>query len=52
MKTLKKKTISVNNRRSEVRLQDDGHFYFVIVDKDIYKMTPNELFAVQTFNAI
>lgn len=52
MKTLKKKEIFANNRCYIVRLRDDGHFYFVTVDKEIYKMTPNELFAVQTFNAI
>lgn len=52
MKTLKKKEIFTNNRYYAVRLRNDGHFYFVTVEKEIYKMTPNELFAVQTFNAI
>ncbi len=52
MKTLKKKEIFTNNRYHTVRLRNDGHFYFVTIDKEVYKMTPNELFAIQTFNAI
>lgn len=42
-----KKTVNTS-----VRLVKDGSFYKVMVDKDVYKVTANELFAVQVFNAI
>lgn len=39
-------------KRCRVELLKDGGFYIVKVDGNVYKRTANELFAVQTFNAI
>ena len=33
-------------------LKKEGNDYIVKVDGEVYKKTANELFAVQTFNAI
>ena len=41
-----------SGKQSKVTLEKEGEFYIVKVDGVIYKKTPNELFAVQTFNEI
>lgn len=49
---LKRKTYTVAGHTHSVVLVKDGEEYIVKVDGEIYKKTPNELYAVQTFNAI
>lgn len=49
---LKKKAIRIGIKTSKVELVKEGSEYIVKVDGDVYKKTPNELFAVQAFNEI
>ena len=35
-----------------VALKKEGQYYIVEVNGTVYKNTPNELFAIQTFNEI
>lgn len=49
---LQKKTFRTEKGICKVELVKKGAEYIVKVDGDIYKRTANELFAVQTFNAI
>lgn len=42
----------VGKRVCNVELKKEGSDYIVVVDGEVYKKTPNELFAVQAFNAI
>lgn len=49
---LQKKTFCTEKGICKVELVKKGAEYIVKVDGDIYKRTANELFAVQTFNAI
>ena len=50
--TIKSRNFYFGKKKHTVSLEFDGYMYFVKVDEDIYKQTPNELFAVQTFNEI
>ena len=48
-----KKSFKLSNGKiCKVELKKEGYMYMVLVDGVVYKQTPNELFAVQTFNAI
>ena len=49
---IKKKKFNVGNKIHNVWLKKEGNYYIVKVDEEAYKKTVNELFAVQTFNAI
>ena len=49
---IKKKKVHVRNKMSNVFLKKEDGYYIVKVDEEVYKKTANELFAVQTFNAI
>ena len=49
---IKKKKFNVGNKMLNVWLKKEGNDYIVMVDGEVYKKTVNELFAVQTFNAI
>ena len=49
---IKKKKFNVGNKIHNVWLKKEGNDYIVKVDGEVYKKTANELFAVQTFNAI
>lgn len=47
-----KKHFFTDRKIVNVELHKEGDFFIVTVDGDVYKKTPNELFAVQVFNAI
>lgn len=49
---LQKKTFRIGREICKVELVKEGAEYIVKVDGGVYKRTANELFAVQTFNAI
>ena len=49
---IKEKKIKAEKKKCKVTLEHDGFQYIVKVDDDDFKKTVNELFAVQTFNAI
>lgn len=49
---IKEKKIKTDSGKSKVTLENDGFQYIVKVDGNDFKKTVNELFAVQTFNAI
>lgn len=49
---IKEKKIKTERGKCKVTLENDGFHYIVKVDGDDFKKTVNELFAVQTFNAI
>ena len=48
----KEKKIWTGKRQCRVTLENDGFMYSVKVDGEVFKKTVNELFALQTFNAI
>lgn len=52
MKTILKKKIPTDKGKCTVSLKDDGFWYTVEVNKEVYKKTVNKMFAIQTFNAI
>lgn len=49
---IKKRNYYMNGKKHTVELKHDGYMYTVISDGVLYKQTPNELFAVQTFNEV
>ena len=49
---IKKKKVHVGNKMVKVFLKKEGAYYIVKVDGVVYKKSANELFAVQSFNAI
>lgn len=49
---IKEKRFYTGKKMCNVMLKKDGTDYIVEVDGIVYKKTPNELFAIQTFNAI
>ena len=49
---IKKKRFYVGKKMCNVALKKEGTDYIVEVDSIMYKKTPNELFAIQVFNAI
>lgn len=50
--SIKKRNYYTGCKKYTVELEYDGYMYTVISDGVLYKQTPNELFAVQTFNEI
>lgn len=49
---IKEKKIKTDSGKCKVTLENDGFQYIVKTDGNDFKKTVNELFAVQTFNAI
>ena len=49
---IKKKSFRVGNKLCHVVLKKEGMDYIVLVDEKVVKKTPNELFAIQSFNEI
>ena len=49
---IKKRNYYMGGKKHTVELKHDGYMYTVISDGVLFKQTPNELFAVQTFNEI
>lgn len=49
---IKEKKIKTERGKCKVTLENDGFQYILKVDGKDFKKTVNELFAVQTFNAI
>lgn len=47
-----KKTFYIEGKLNTVTLTKDKYNYVVKVNGEVYKKTPNLLFAVQVFNAI
>lgn len=50
--SIKKRNYYMNGKKHTVELKYDGYMYTVISDGVLFKQTPNELFAVQTFNEV
>ena len=51
-KSIAKKTLKLGNKNCNIEVIKQEFDYIVMVDKDIYKRTANEIFAMQVFNAI
>ena len=49
---IKKKKFNDGNKIHNVWLKKEGAYYIVKVDGVVYKKSANELFSVQSFNAI
>lgn len=49
---IKKRNYCMGGKEHTVELKYDGYMYTVMSDGVLFKQTPNELFAVQTFNEV
>lgn len=49
---IKEKRFYTGKKMCDVVLKKEGADYIVEVDGAVYKKTPNQLFAIQVFNAI
>ena len=50
--SIKKRNYYMGSKKHTVELKYDVYMYSVISDGVLYKQTPNELLAVQTFNEV
>ena len=49
---IKTKRFYVNGKTCKVELKKEGGDFLVVVDGEVYKKTPSELYAAQKFNEI